>query len=496
MSGRDPAGDFTSAGGDGDEPLDAWILPSGGPEPHGFGSVEVGPAAVPARFPTWESGALPELAETLRGGRDRVLEEMPVEEVAAALGAVGTRLLRDGDDLRARALSLLPTYSGVSPSMAREILDGMARDWTEERLRRLLRVELGDPTVLDEFQPDPRLSPTDHPNEGRWVRAVGPELSLHVCASTVPGVSVTSLVRGLLVKSAVVLKPGRSDLVLPLLFAEGLREEAPALAQCVAVLYWPGGSRAQEEALLQEADAVVAYGSDEAVRDLRDRTPVTRTFIAYRHRVGAALVGREGLRDRDVGKVTARRVARAVAAFDQRGCVSPHVVFVEEGASLDSAEWTELLADSLQALEKELPSGPLTASEASAIQQLRGTWEMRAAAGDGARIRHGGRDPWTVLHEPESGFALSCAGRVIRVRPVKRLEEAVAELRPVGRHLQTVSLEGTEGRRQAMLAESLARSGAVRITTAPRSPWPPPWWHHDGAGPLRSLVRWVDLEGL
>jgi hypothetical protein len=25
-------------------------------------------------------------------------------------------------------------------------------------------------------------------------------------------------------------------------------------------------------------------------------------------------------------------------------------------------------------------------------------------------------------------------------------------------------------------------------------PWPPPEWHHDGASPLRELVRWVDLE--
>lgn len=458
--------------------------------------MTVGPAGVPVRFPDLDSGKLAALATTLRASRARVLGETPVDEVAAVVGAAGARLLRDGDELRSRALSLLPAYSGVSPAMAREIVDGMARDWTEERLRRLLRVELGDPTVLDGFRPDPRLPPGEHPAEARRVRALGPELSLHVCASTVPGVSVTSVIRGLLVKSAVLLKPGRTDVVLPVLFAEALRQEAPALAECVAVLYWPGGRRSHEEDLLEEADAVVVYGRDEVVRDLRDRTPVTRTFVSYRHRVGAALVGRDGLRDRDAAKQTADRVGRAVAAFDQRGCVSPHVVYVEEGGALESSEWTELLADSLRALEEELPSGPLLDSEASSIQQLRGTWEMRAAAGEGAWIRHGGRAPWTVLYEPSSGFEPSCTGRVIRVRPVAHLEAAVEELRPVGPHLQTVSLDGAEEPRRTMLAESLARVGAVRITTAPRSPWPPPWWHHDGEGPLGSMLRWVDLEGL
>lgn len=474
-------------------PFDAWALPEGAPAPRGFETITVEPAGVRGRFPAWEPESLERLVSTLRRNRARVLQGAKVSELAAAMGSVGSRFLRPGDELRDRALALLPSYAGLSEEMARQVLEGMARDWTTDRLRSLLRVELGDPSVLDGFRPDPRIAPGEDREEERMVRAVGPGLSLHICASTVPGVSVTSLIRGLLVKSAVILKPGRSDLVLPVLFAAGLREAAPELADCVAVLYWPGGRDPWEQPLLQASDAVVVYGSDEVVRRIRDRTPVTRRFVAHRHRVGAALVGLEGL-DEAESVETARRVARAVAAFDQRGCVSPHVVYVESGRTMEAAEWADSLATALEGLEGELPSGPLTPSEASAIQQLRGTWEMRAAA-DGGRIRHGGSAPWTVLYEPDPGFTPSCAGRVIRVRPVESLHQAVEELASVGPHLQTVSLEGVEDDRRIALAESLARAGAVRITTAPRSPWPPPWWHHDGEGPLGPLLRWADLEG-
>ena len=44
------------------------------------------------------------------------------------------------------------------------------------------------------------------------------------------------------------------------------------------------------------------------------------------------------------------------------------------------------------------------------------------------------------------------------------------------------------------MGEALASIGASRVTSLSDAPWPPPWWHHDGGGPLRSLVRWTDLE--
>ena len=39
-------------------------------------------------------------------------------------------------------------------------------------------------------------------------------------------------------------------------------------------------------------------------------------------------------------------------------------------------------------------------------------------------------------------------------------------------------------------------AGGFRDVIAPleRVPWPPPWWHHDGRGPLAALLRWTDLE--
>ena len=147
----------------------------------------------------------------------------------------------------------------------------------------------------------------------------------------------------------------------------------------VAVTYWPGGSSPLEGLALQRAEAVVVYGGDEVVTSLRARTPVTTRFVSYHHRLSAGLVGREALTEERAPHV-ARMAARAVSMFDQRGCVSPHVIYVEEGGAVDPAEWAALLASAMADLEVEIPGGLLTAPEASAVHQMRGSAELREAS--------------------------------------------------------------------------------------------------------------------
>lgn len=482
--------------------FDAWCVPAwtdrAGPEGAETGIAEVRPrratgseAASPVlRYPELDEGSARELAHRLVAHRDR-LADLPASELAHLLGRVGRRFLEPGDPLRDRALQLLPSTAGISPAMARAVLDGMAADWTPERLEGLLRADLGRPEALDAFVPGAA---------GGRVRAFGPRLGVHLSAGTVPGVSVTSLIRGLLVKSPVLLKPGRGDVVLPVLFLRALAREAPEVAAAAAVVYWPGGATDAEDELLRQADLVVVYGSDATVESVRSRLRPTTRLVAYRHRVSLALVGREALGpemeragDGDARPPAPRALARAVALFDQRGCVSPHAVYVEEGGDATPRDFAEALARSLEALDRELPSGVVDPEEASRLQQLRGTTELRVAAGEGRELWHGGQSPWTVVYDPDPAFEASCLNRMVRVKPVGHAEELPDLLEPVARHLQTVAAEGL-GERAEAVCGMLARIGVSRITPIEAAPWPPPWWHHDGAGALSALIRWADVE--
>jgi hypothetical protein len=228
------------------------------------------------------------------------------------------------------------------------------------------------------------------------------------------------------------------------------------------------------------------------VRSLRERVPVTTPLIAYHHRVSVAVVGRAAL-TRAAVPALARDLARAVALFDQRGCVSPHAVFVQEGGEIAPAELAEALASALERTEAELPAAPLDEGAASAVHQLRRTAELRAAAGEAVAVRAGPATAWTVLLEPASALELSCLGRTVRLHPVADTHDVPALLAPWRRHLQTVGVAGLEDGLTG-LAGALGALGAVRICPVAEMAFPPPWWHHDGRGPLTSLLRWADLE--
>jgi hypothetical protein len=437
------------------------------------------------RFPVLRQGALARIAADLRDAREKALARMPVPRLVAAIDAAAAQLGDPEDALREFAEAALPRVTGYSAPMVRLVLDRMAADWRGPALERLLAAEFGDARVLEAFVPGSRA--------GVRVRAHGPELSLHVFAGNVPGVGVTSMVRALLVRSAVLAKTAAAEPVLAVLFAQALARAAPALAACLAVTHWTGGTEADREAAAA-ADAIVVYGGAETVAAFRRHAGPATRVIEHGPRLSAGIIGREALGSPEAARPAAAAAARAVATFDQQGCVSPRALFVEAGGGVGPREFARLLAAELAALEASLPRGRLDAAEAAVIHAVRATAEFRAISGEDVEVMAGPGTAWTVIYSGTGGFEAVCLNRTIRVLPVPSLEEAAARLHPFRAVLQTVGVAGAGSRLEA-LADALAAAGATRIAPLESMPWPGPDWHHDGAGPLRELVRWTDLEG-
>jgi len=469
--------------------IDAFHLPGLDPrdvdrwERRGYGDDVV------LRFPVLDAGVWREVLRRLGTARERALAGRPVGDIVAAVDAAAARLADNDDPLRRTAESALPAITGYSLPMIRLTLDRMAADWRAPVLDRLLTCELGDPRVLDAFtaMPVPRSTVT------RRVRALGPDLAFHIFAGNVPGVAVTAVVRALLVKAAVAGKLASGEPLLTVLFARALASVDSELGDCLALTYWPGGHEPLETVAFDAADAVIVYGGEEVVAAVRARTRTEQRLVVYGPRLSCGVIGADAL-TRGNGPALAYEVARAVAIFDQQGCVSPHVVYVERGGEISPAELARALAEAMAGIQETLPRGRISAAEAAAIHDARATAEFRALSGEPVELFASRDTAFTVIYEENAPFTVSCLNRVVRVVPVDAVDDVERELRPVARYLQTVGVAGVSGARLTSLAERLARAGASRITTFENVPWPPAEWHHDGGEPLRSLLRWVDLE--
>jgi hypothetical protein len=98
-----------------------------------------------------------------------------------------------------------------------------------------------------------------------------------------------------------------------------------------------------------------------------------------------------------------------------------------------------------------------------------------------------------VIQEDRSDFELSPLNRVVHVRGVVCLDDAIAALTPLAPHLQTVAVSGHEEEVEA-LAGRLGELGATRVVPVGQAAWPAPHWHHDGRFQFLDLVRFTDLE--
>ena len=442
-----------------------------------------GEATVTLRWPILTPSAVRAVADSLIVAGARALDGQPVARTLDAIDRVAARFADPADPVRRTAEEMLPAVTGYHPRMVSAILDGMVRDWRRPALERLLDAEVGGTAPLEDFM---------HRAEGLRSRAFGPRLAVHIFAGNVPGVSVTAMVRSLLVRAATLGKTASGEPVLAPLFCRALAEESRELGACVAATYWPGGDTGLEAEAFANADAIIVYGGGHAVADLRRRIPLHTRLIEHGPRISFAAVARERLADPGAAGV-AKAAARAVALFDQQGCVSPHVFYVEAGGALDAHAFAARLAGELAALEIELPRGQVTAAESAAIHEARATAEFRGLGGDGAVLFAGNGTSYTVIFDPDPAFDASCLNRVVRVKPLPSLEDLAPTIAPFRDVLQSAALEAPEPRRSA-LAAAFAAAGVTRVTTLERLPWPPPVGHHDGRGPLRELIRWVDLE--
>jgi len=220
---------------------------------------------------------------------------------------------------------------------------------------------------------------------------------------------------------------------------------------------------------------------------------VTKRFLAYGHRLSFGYVCAEMLREPGWNRWAAS-MAADVAAWNQLGCLSPHVVYVESGGSAGAEEFAGTLAAELRKLEEIEPRGELPTEGAAVITSRRMVYAVRSAHSRETRMwTSENSTAWTVVFETDPRFQSSCLNRFVYVKSVNGIEEALQAADAVRGKVSTVALASPPARSDA-LATALARWGVTRICVPGRMQTPPLTWRHDGRPALGDLVTWTDFE--
>ena len=424
----------------------------------------------------------------IRHNREQYLLPWTTPGLIRLLSAVAEDWLDAASPFRTIALTEGQTETRFSPHVLATGLDAFFRQLTYDNLDTLIAQDLGHIERLDALV----ASPVEQRNQ-RAAMARGPVLLAHVTAGNLPAPALLGMVLGLLTRSAQFVKCARGTSLLPRLFAQSIYEVEPKIGACLEIAEWPGGSAPLEEALFAEADCVTATGTDETLDDIRRRLPGHVRFLGYGHRVSFGYVAREMLSRHSAPEVAAR-AAVDVAAWDQLGCLSPHVFYVERGGTVSPERFAEMLAEALSNQERLLPRGNPPPEDAAAIATRRAFYEVRAAhIPDTLQWCSPGSTAWTVVYDTDPEFQVSCLNRFIYVKGVHDLAGALQGAEKVRGKVSTVGLAAPMSL-AGKLAVDLARWGATRICGLGQMQNPPLAWRHDGRPSLGDLVTWTDWE--
>jgi hypothetical protein len=437
---------------------------------------------------TLSPAMISEACQTLKRNRGQYLASRSTQSLVNFLSELAENWLEPEFSFRKSALENAAATGFSRETLARG-LDNFFKQLTHKNFNALLIQEFGDAK-----RPDSICATSAEEKSSRAAIVNAPEFQVHICAGNIPNPALTSIVFGLLARSAQFVKCASGSAFLPRLFAHSIYDADPKLGACLEIAGWRGGNLDLENALFAEADCVTATGDDETLDEIRKRLPLRTRFLGHGHRVSFGFVAGEVLHGSRAKKIVTA-AADDVVAWNQLGCLSPHVIYIQLGGEILPEHFAQLLAEELERREQTEPRGELPAEHAAAISSRRGIYEVRAAHSPETTQHWCSKNStaWTVVYEADARFQLSCLNRFIYVKAVADLKTVLESADSVRGKISTVGIAAPEEKTNE-IATQLARWGATRICPLGQMQNPPLTWRHDGRPALGDLITWTDLE--
>jgi hypothetical protein len=221
-----------------------------------------------------------------------------IQFTARTLGRVTDRWLDANDPLRKEAILALQVSTGFTRSMIEQAIKAAFQELTEDKILAYLAAE-----------------------PGFAQRQSVPTPVLHILAGNVFTAWLPGAVTTLLLGADCLLKPSMHERVFAPLWKRSLEQVDPVLAERVTIVPW-------SDALLENARAVVAYGSDETLETLQAKIAPGTRFIGYGHKISIGVIFKEALASEAVPALI-ETLGQDIRPFDLEGCLSPRILYVE-----------------------------------------------------------------------------------------------------------------------------------------------------------------------
>jgi len=362
--------------------------------------------------------------------------------------------------------------------------------WCDEKhLQSIVKMGLrGDIRYMDTFMPFPD-------SDKHYLKANSRGLVCHWLAGNVQILGMFALVQSIISKNVNLLKvSSRDDGVFTDLLNEfngviyttesGYTITGDDLLKTIAVVYFNHHAEKLGEEMSKQADVRIAWGGRESVEAVAGYpAQYDAETVIFGPKLSYSVIAKEELSSPQEAKKLARKVSVDVSVFDQTGCASPHNLYIEKGGVVSPEEFVNILGDSMQKTEIQIPKPMMSPEQVSQIHSIRGVYDFKGA------VKGSDSMSWTILLDDLDEIDKPVYSRVLFVHQVDSIFDS---LKYIDENIQTIGIAAPEEKAIAYANEATKR-GVMRLPLIGRMlNFEMPW---DGIFLFDRLVKWNTYGG-
>lgn len=390
------------------------------------------------------------------------------------------KLLEKGALYERFLLHAIQTH-GVDRSKAEGMLQSIISFLSREQLRRKLSRELGTDTPFTLSKPSHKESCFES-----WA-PMG--VLVHIAPTNVFTIGVLCVIEGLLSGNINILKTSANQHQLPQLFFEALLEfdHENFIKPYVIIVEIPSSDRLLLQQLINCADVVSAWGSEEAIKSVQSMTPQGVRFVEWGHKISFAYFSREHCSDSEAME----KVCEDICLIDQNACSSPQDVFVECEDFEALKTFADRFAEALERVSERTLRSQASTAQLAEISTVVSVAKTEQALGL-THVRQAEDCSWCVIADKRSGLSISPLYRTIWIKALLP-DSIVSTLHPMKGYLQTAALIAPK-ERILPLTQLFLGAGCLRIKAAGHMHDNYIGEPHDGVYALPSFMKRVSLD--
>ncbi|MCB2294118.1 acyl-CoA reductase [Clostridium algoriphilum] len=399
------------------------------------------------------------------------IHNIPVQAIILLINEYSKKIAKDKEILRMEGVPFLCFYL------------------KKINMEKQLKLNLGNIKYLDDFV---------EVEDEKYIKAQPKGLVCHWMAGNVPTLGIYSVLQSILCKNGNILRVSKETVsktykllrLLDNIFIEykGNIYSSKTILKNIALIYFDSDDKNLNSQMSLKADVRIVWGSKIAV-DSISLLPKKTTCkdIIFGPKYSFAVFDKTAIESENF-KEYLENLVTDIIAFNQKGCSSPQVLFLEK-SNVTIQETAQMLSGKFEKISKRYINMDLEQAVAAKIINKRG--EYLLSMNKSLCISKGLQ--YTILIDEELKLQEAITGRTIFIKEV----EDILDVCPlITKNIQTIGIASKNSKKVLEFADRVTLVGVDRVVKIGYmnfydSPW-------DGCLIMSELVRWcsINIKGM